>query len=103
MDKELEIQKMHADSDADANELIITINDDDQHAARNVLADDEHGIYLRYDLETERIIGALIFHPDEWFEKIARAFATQDLENPDVRFFLKKKIEQLAQQTSPSH
>ncbi len=101
MEKELEIHEIRAETDADANELIIAINDDEPHAARNVLADDEHGIYLRYDLETERVIGALIFHPGEWFENIARAFVNQDLENPDVRFFLKKKIEQLAKQTSP--
>lgn len=100
MEKELEIQQIHADKDTDADELIITLNSDEPHAARNVLADDEHGIYLRYDLETERVVGALIFHPDEWFEKIARAFVNQDMENPDVRFFLAKKIEQLAKKTA---
>lgn len=101
MEKELEIHHFQAEKDRDADEVVISLYGDEPQSARNVLADDEHGIYLRYDLETERVVGALIFHPDDWFEKIAHAFVNQDLENPDVRFFLEKKIQALAKQTSP--
>jgi hypothetical protein len=42
------------------------------------------------------LVGAVIFHARDWFSEISRAFANQDLNNPDVRFFLEKKLESVA-------
>lgn len=93
MDQELKITQFQTDQDSDVNELVLLINHTEPQPARNILVDDEHGIYLRRDPETDQVVGAVIFHAREWFERIAHAFANQDLNNPDVRFFLEKKLE----------
>lgn len=96
MDQELKITQFRADQDPDIDELVLLINRDEPHPARNILVDDKHGIYLRRDLETDQVVGAVIFHARDWFAEIARAFANQDLNNADVRFFLEKKLEHAA-------
>ena len=101
MEKELKITQVQANRDPDVDELYLLINSDHPQSARNVLADDDHGIYLRLDLETDQIVGALVFHASEWFEQIARAFQNQDFGNREVRFFLEKKLEELARQRQP--
>ena len=99
MDQELKITQFQSDTDSDVDELVLLINQDAPQPARNVLVDDQHGIYLRRDLESDQVVGAVIFHAREWFEQIARAFVDQDLNNPDVRFFLEKKLEMVANES----
>ena len=96
MEKELKIRQIERNRDADVDELYVLVNSDTPQPARNVLADEDHGIYLRLDLETDEIVGAMIFHAGEWFEEIARAFHDQDLNHPEVRFFLEKRLQALA-------
>lgn len=96
MEKELKITQYDTDRNSDVDEIYFLINSDHPQPARNILADEDRGIYLRLDLETDQIVGAMIFHAGEWFEEIARAFQNRDLNNPDVRFFLEKKFETLA-------
>lgn len=102
MDQELKITQFQSDVDSDIDELVLLINHDAPQPARNVLVDDQHGIYLRRDLESDQVVGAVIFHAREWFAQIAQAFANQDLDNPDVRFFLEKKLEIVANDTPDS-
>jgi hypothetical protein len=71
----------------------LLVNSDHPQPARNVLVDGDHGVYLRLDIETDQIVGAIIFHADEWFDDLARALANRDLNHPDMRFFLEKKLE----------
>ena len=107
MDQALKITQFEAPADSATDELVLVIDEDSPQPARNVLADDQHGIYLRRDLENEQVVGAVIFNAQEWFDQIAEAFAKQDVNNPDVRFFLEKKLESVAngdassQQTQP--
>lgn len=68
---------------------------------------DEHNVYLQVDAETDTVVGATILYADDWFQEIAAAFQRHDLDNPAVRFFLGKKLEQLiekrdAQTESPA-
>lgn len=97
MEKELKITQFQKDTDADLDELYLLVNCEHPQPARNVLVDGDHGIYLRLDIETDRIVGAIIFHAGEWFDDLARAFANRDLNHPDMRFFLEKKLELYAE------
>lgn len=103
MEKELKITRFKKDAASDVDELELVINAEEAQPARNILVDDQHGIYLRRDLETDQVVGAVIFNAADWFDHIAAAFASQDLNDPDVRFFLEKKLELAAAETaSPS-
>lgn len=80
----------------ESDELDLVINADAPRPAVSVLVDDY--FYLRVDPETSEIVGATIFNASEWFAELARVFASQSLDNPDVRLFLERKLESLALQ-----
>jgi hypothetical protein len=98
MEKKLKITQFQKDIDSDVDELVLLVNSDQPQPARNVLVDGDRGIYLRLDAETDQIVGAIIFHAGEWFDDLARALANRDLNHPDLRFFLEKKLELFAEQ-----
>ncbi len=86
--------------DPDLSELDLVINADKPQSAISIPvnddADERFDVYLRVDPETYRIVGATIMHSDNFFQELARAFANKDLDHPDVRFFLEKKLEAYA-------
>ena len=88
-------------SDPDLAELDLFINTDKPHAAISIPVNDDTGenydVYLRVDPETYKVVGATIMYSDRLFEELAKAFANKDLNNPNVRFFLEKKLEAYAQ------
>jgi hypothetical protein len=86
--------------DKDFGLLDVVINVSKPQPAVSILVNDDsnmhYDIYLRVDPNSQRVVGATIFHADKLFAELAQAFANKDLGNPNVRFFLEKLLEQFA-------
>ncbi len=96
----LKITDFYFFPDPDISELYLQINSDKPLPATSELVNDEMGkryaVYLRVEPDTDKIVGATIMYADNLFQELARAFANKDLNHPDVRFFLEKKLEAYA-------
>lgn len=68
--------------------VAISVNDETQ---------EPYYVYLNLNEETNEIVSAFILHSNNMFDELARAFANMDLNHPDVRFFLEKKLELYAE------
>lgn len=83
--------------DEDLGLLDLVINADQPLPAVSIPVNDEadepYYVYLRVHPDTHRVVGATLFHVDNLFAELAQAFANKDLNNPDIRFFLEKKLE----------
>lgn len=93
----LKITHLEMDTDPDSGELYVLINTEEPQPAVSWLVDDERDLYLRTDPTTGDIVGASALFANAWFDEIAEAFRRHDLNHPDVRFFLEKKINELAE------
>ena len=86
--------------DKDLGLLDLVINVAKPQPAVSILVNDDsnahYDIYLRVNPDSHRVVGATIFHADNLFAELAQAFANKDLDNPNVRFFLEKLLEQFA-------
>lgn len=97
----MKMTKVFFDNDPDVSILDLVINADKPmpaiHVPVNDDTDENYHVDLRVDPETNKIVGAMIMYSDNLFEELAQAFANKDLNNPNVRFFLEKKLEAYAQ------
>lgn len=98
--EKIKITDFYFYQDPDLSELDLFINTDEPASAMSLPVNDDTGeqydVYLRVDPETYRIVGATIMYSDNLFQELAQAFANKDLNHPDVRFFLEKKLEAYA-------
>lgn len=78
----------------DADELDLVINVDKPQPAISHLVEDD--FYLRINPETNQVVGATIFNASLYLGQLARAFAMKALDDPNVRFFLERRVESLA-------
>ena len=67
--------------------------DKPQPAVSHLVEDD---FYLRVNPETHQVVGATIFNASLYFGQLARAFALKSLDDPNVRFFLERRVESFA-------
>ncbi len=99
--EEIKITQFHLFPDPDVSELDLQLNGAEPQAASVVHVNDEtlesYRVDFRINPETKEIVGATILYSANLFQDLARAFASMDLNHPDVRFFLEKKLEQYAQ------
>lgn len=99
--EEIKITQFHVFPDPDISELDLQLNGATLQAASVVHVNDEtsepYRVDFRINPETKEIVGATILYSANLFQDLARAFASMDLNHPDVRFFLEKKLEQYAQ------
>ncbi|MBI5033410.1 MAG: hypothetical protein HZB51_23055 [Chloroflexi bacterium] len=56
----------------------------------------EDDIYLRVNPDTQQIVSATIMNASQYLGRLAHAFALKEFDDPDVRFFLERRIESLA-------
>lgn len=88
-------------SEQDLCELFLWLNDSKDRSGVAVPVNDEtqepYYVHLNVEPESDEIVSAFILHANNMFQDLARAFASMDLNHPDVRFFLEKKLEQYAQ------
>ncbi len=80
----------------DFDELTIRFREASSHPTYASVADDENNIFLLRDAETQEIVGATILYAKDWFHKLAEAFQSMDLDNPEVHLFLQQKLQALA-------
>jgi hypothetical protein len=79
----------------DSDELDLVINVDKPRAAVSVPLDDEF-FFLRVDPETNELVGATILNASHYLADLARAFALKAFDDPNVRFFLERRVESFA-------
>lgn len=92
----LNITHVEFDDNPDLGELYMLINSNAPRPAVSYLVDDERNFYLRVAPDTGEVVGASVLFANDWFREIAEAFQRQDVNHPDVRFFLQEKINVLA-------
>jgi len=80
--------------DEEADELDLVINVDKPQPAISHLVEDY--FYLRINPETNQVVGATIFNASLYFAQLARAFGMKAFDDPNVRFFLERRIESFA-------
>ncbi len=99
--EKIKITEFHLFPDPDLSELDLQFNDAGPQAASVVHVNQEsaepYRIDFRINPETNELVGATILYSANLFQDLARAFAAMDLNHPDVRFFLEKKLEEYAQ------
>jgi hypothetical protein len=78
----------------DADELDLVINVDKPQPAISHLVEDN--FYLRINPKTNQVVGATIFNASLYLGQLARAFAMKAFDDPNVRFFLERRVESLA-------
>jgi len=83
----------------ESDELDLVINVDKPRAAISVPLEDEF-FFLRVDPETDEVVGATIFNASIYLGQLAHAFALKAFDDPNVRFFLERRVEALAMQTA---
>ncbi len=97
----IKITDFHFYDDPDTAELDLFFNSGEAQATSNIHVNDDtqepYYVDLRIALDTHQIVGATILHAENLFDELARAFANRDLNHPDVRLFLEKKLEQYAE------
>src|SRR5437868_268065 len=82
----------------DFDELNVHLDNYASNPTFTAPVEDEHNFFLQVDATTNQVVGATILYADDWFQEIAAAFQRNDLNNPAVRFFLEKKLEQFMQE-----
>ena len=99
--EKIKITDFYFYDDPDLSELDVFINTDKPPMGISIPVNDDAGeqydVYLNVDPDNHRIVSATIFYSANLFEELAQAFANKDLNNPNVRFFLEKKLEAYAQ------
>ncbi len=80
----------------ETDELDLVINVDKPQPAISHLVEDD--FYLRINPETNKVVGAIIFNASLYFLELARAFAAKEFNDPNVRFFLERRVESFAQE-----
>jgi hypothetical protein len=83
----------------DSDELDLVINVDQPRAAISVPLEDEF-FFLRVDPETDEIVGATIMNASHYLGQLAHAFAVKAFDDPNVRFFLERRVEAFALETA---
>ena len=96
--EEIKITEYEYKDDPDLGELYMILNGDTTRSGTLWPVDDERYFLLKVNRETSKIVGAVIFHANDWFAEIADAFQRKDLNHPDVRFFMEHKLREFAQQ-----
>ncbi len=98
--EEMKITQVFFDNDPDVSIIDLVLNEDKPMPAVSVPVNDDtdekYDVYLRVAPGTGKIVGAMIMYSDNLFRELAQAFANKDLNHPDVRFFLEKKLEAYA-------
>ena len=98
---DLKITQWRLDGDDDFRELFVWLNCEPPQSSVMVPANDEttepYHVHIGVNPDTREIVTASILNANNFFDDLARAFASMDLNHPDVRFFLEKKLEQYAQ------
>ena len=80
--------------DHDTDELDLVINVDKPQPSISHLVEDD--FYLRINPDTNQIVGATIFNASHYLGQLARAFAMKAFNDPNVRFFLERRVEAFA-------
>jgi hypothetical protein len=97
----LKITHIEYENDPDFDELFMLINTPEPQPSYAVPVNDDmdepYDVYLDVNPETHEIVSGFIHYARNMFDDLARAFANKDLNHPDVRFFLEKKLECYAQ------
>ncbi len=79
----------------ESDELDLVINVEKPRVAVSVPLEDEF-FFLRVDPETNEIVGATILNASHYMGQLAHAFATKAFDDPNVRFFLERRVESFA-------
>lgn len=99
--EEMKITRVMFNNDSDLSIMDLVINTDAPRPALSVPVNDDanepYHVELRLDIDTGKVVGAMIMPSNSLFDELARAFASRDLNHPDVRFFLEKKLELYAE------
>jgi uncharacterized protein YuzE len=90
--EKMKITQVFYDEDADELDLVVNV-DEPQPAASRLVEDD---FYLRVNPETNQVVGATIFNASLYLGQLARAFAMKAFDDPNVRFFLERRVESFA-------
>ena len=80
----------------DTDELDLVINVAKPQPAVSHLVEDD--FYLRINPETDQVVGATIINASLYFGQLARAFAVKAFDDPNVRFFLERRVESFAKE-----
>ncbi len=84
--------------DEEADELDLVVNVDEPQPAVSRLVEDD--FYLRVNPQTNQVVGATIFNASLYLGQLAKAFAIKAFDDPNVRFFLERRVEALASETT---
>lgn len=91
---EIKITSVNHYQGDDFDELNIHLDNQSPNPTYADPVDEQHNFLLRVDAVTEQVVGATILYANDWFDEIASAFQNHDVNDPAVRFFLEKKLEQ---------
>lgn len=98
---DLKITQWRIDGDDDFRELFVWLNSEPPQSSVMVPVNDEtsepYHAQIGVEPDSREIVTASILNANNFFDDLARAFASMDLNHPAVRFFLEKKLEQYAQ------
>lgn len=98
---DLKITQWRIDGDDDFRELFVWLNSEPPQSSVMVPVNDEtnepYHALIGLEPDSREIVTASILNANNFFADLARAFSSMDLNHPDVRFFLEKKLEQYAQ------
>jgi hypothetical protein len=93
----MKITQVFYDEDADILDLVIDVPE--PKPAISVPVGDEF-FFLRVDPETKGIVGATLMNTSHYFGQLAHAFATKAFDDPNVRFFLERRVESFAKEVA---
>lgn len=97
----LKITQWRLDGDDDFRELFVWLNVEPPQSDVMIPVNDEtaepYHVHIGVNPESREIVTASIISANNFFQELARAFASMDLNHPDVRFFLEKKLELYAE------
>jgi hypothetical protein len=94
--EKMTITQIAYNEDADELDLVINVNKP-QPAISHLVEDD---FYLRINPDTNQIVGATIFNASHYLGQLAHAFAVKAFDDPNVRFFLERRVEAFALETA---
>ena len=78
----------------DTDELDLVINVAKPQPAISHLVEDD--FYLRVNPDTNQVVGATIFNASHYLGRLDTAFALKAFDDPNVRFFLERRVELFA-------
>lgn len=97
----LKITQWRLDGDDDFRELFMWLNAEPPQSSImypvNDETDEPYHVHIGIEPDSREIVTASILNANNFFHELARAFASMDLNHPDVRFFLEKKLELYAE------